>query len=76
MVAFLGFGTVGQLGALQEAGAWAAMDRLNDESSDRCWWCSGVGYRKYMLRGSRDTHVEICGHCEGSGLDVELGVAG
>lgn len=75
-MSFLGFGTVGQLGKLQESSVFAALDRLNDVASDRCGWCSGVGYRKYVLRGSRDTHVEICGHCEGSGLDVELGVAG
>lgn len=76
-MSFLGFATLGVLGKYQEAQALAALDRLNDSPEvDQCAWCVGRGYRKYMVRGERQARAELCAHCEGTGLDVELGVAG
>lgn len=77
-MSFLGFETLGVLGKYQEGAAFAALDRLNDRPSldEKCAWCVGKGFRKYVVRGKRDTSVEICTHCEGTGLHGELGVAG
>ena len=48
-----------------------------------CLYCQGFGLRKWGCRQSdgcavpnHHTHVELCGPCEGTGLAVELGVAG
>lgn len=42
-----------------------------------CWWCGGSGSRSWF-EGTGDgaaEHRHPCEHCQGSGLDVELGVS-
>lgn len=77
--------SLGVIGKMQVLGAFAALDRMNDGlAPDQCGWCNGRGKRNSLCRASEGCatcaagvpHIEICGYCEGSGLAVELGVAG